>query len=53
MCRINVLFIRLQNIYMATNTCGLSVETLDTKYLSDEDLMIINNVTQDMWAGKS
>lgn len=38
---------------MATNTCGISVERRDTKHLSEEDLITINNVTQDMWAGES
>lgn len=38
---------------MTKNTCSLSVERVDTKSLSDGDLVTINNVTQDMWAGES
>lgn len=38
---------------MKADVCSLSVERVDTKYLSDEDLVTINNVTQDMWAGES
>lgn len=38
---------------MGTDRCNLSVERVDTKYLSHGDLVTINNVTQDMWASES
>lgn len=41
------------NRFMAKNACSVTVEVMDTKNLSDEELMGISEVTQDMWASES
>jgi len=38
---------------MVRNSCSVTVEVMDTKNLSDEDLTGLNEVTQDMWASES
>lgn len=38
---------------MKTGSCDLSIERVDTRHLSDGDLIAINDVTQDMWASES